>query len=77
MKVKTSFFGPVRRPWPEQSREVEVPEGSDLQALLGSLGYQPEDLKRVAIVVNGKKRGLSFELSPDDDVRVVLLAGGG
>lgn len=77
MKVKTSFFGPVRRPWPEQSREVEVPEGSDLGSLLGSLGYRPEDLKRVAVVVNGKRRRLSFELSQGDDVRVVLLAGGG
>jgi sulfur carrier protein ThiS len=77
MKVKTSFFGPVRRPWPEQSREVEVPEGSDLGSMLGTLGYQPEDLKRVAVVVNGKRRELTFELSPGDDVRVVLLAGGG
>ena len=77
MKIKTSFFGPVRRPWPEQSRELDVLEGADLKTLLGSLGYAPEDLKRVAIVVNGKKRNLSYELCPDDDVRVVLLAGGG
>jgi len=77
MKIKTSFFGPVRRPWPEQSRELEIPDGSSLESMLGSLGYRPEDLKRVAIVVNGKRRKLSFELSPDDDVRVVLLAGGG
>ena len=77
MKVKISFFGPVRRPWPEQSRELDIPEGSDLQALLGSLGYCSDDLRRVAVVVSGKKRNLTYELNPDDDVRVVLLAGGG
>jgi len=77
MKVKASFFGPIRRPWPEQSREVEVEENTDVQALLESLGYQAEDLRRVAVVIAGKKVRLSQKLEDGDEVRFVLLAGGG
>jgi molybdopterin converting factor small subunit len=77
MKVKASFFGPIRRPWPEQSREVEVEDGTDVQALLESLGYQVEDLRRVAVVIRGKKVRLSHKLEDGDEVRFVLLAGGG
>jgi sulfur carrier protein ThiS len=77
MKVKASFFGPIRRPWPEQSREVEVEDDTDVQALLESLGYQAEDLRRVAVVIRGKKVRLSHILEDGDEVRFVLLAGGG
>jgi sulfur carrier protein ThiS len=77
MKVTASFFGPIKRPWPEQSREVEVDENTDVQRLLESLGYSPEELRRVAIVIKGKKVKLSHELKDGDDVRFVLLAGGG
>jgi sulfur carrier protein ThiS len=77
MKVKASFFGPIRRPWPEQSREVEVEDNTDVQALLESLGYQAEDLRRVAVVIRGKKVRLSHKLEDGDEVRFVLLAGGG
>ena len=77
MRVKASFFGPIRRPWPEQSREVEVEENTDVQALLESLGYQTEDLRRVAMVIKGKKVKLSQKLNDGDEVRFVLLAGGG
>jgi sulfur carrier protein ThiS len=77
LKLRLSFFGPIRRPWPEASREVEIEAGSTLEQVLVCLGYQAEDLKRVALVVNGKKRPGATELQADDDVRVVLLAGGG
>ena len=77
MKVKASFFGPIRRPWKESSREIEVPTGTRLQDLLATFGYESEDLRRVAVVVNGKRRGLTFELNPGDDIRLVLMAGGG
>ncbi len=77
MKLKVSFFGPIKRPWPESTRELEVEEGLTIQALLESLGYEAEHMRRVAMVVNGKKEKLSAPLSPGDDVRFVLLACGG
>ena len=77
MKVMASFYGPIRRPWPETSREVELPEDADVGALLASLGYEPEDAKRVAVVVNGRRRKLVTPLAEGDDVRFAVLAGGG
>jgi len=77
VRVKTSFYGPIKRPWPEQSREVEVPDGADVRALLESLGYAPEDMRRVAMVIGGKKVRQDAKLQPGDDIRFVLLAGGG
>lgn len=77
MKVKASFFGPIRRPWPEQSRELRVPEDTCVLALLESLGYRAEDLRRVAVVIRGKQVKPSQKLCDGDKVRFVLLAGGG
>lgn len=77
MKVKTSFFGPIRRPWPEQSREIEVNSGSTILELLKELGYSENDMRRVATVVNGKRKPMNEQLSDGDDLRLVLLAGGG
>jgi sulfur carrier protein ThiS len=77
MKIIASFFGPIKRPWPEQSREMEVADDTDVQALLESLGYQAEDLRRVAMVIGGRKVKLTHKLEDGDEVRFVLLAGGG
>ena len=77
MKLTLSFVGPIRRPWPEMKREIEVEGGTSLEQLLISLGYRPEDLGRVIITVNGIKKTPSAEPADGDDVCVVLLAGGG
>jgi sulfur carrier protein ThiS len=77
IKIKTSFFGPLRRPWPEQSRELEIEDGLDVGGLMTSLGYSPEDSKRVAVVINGNRSLPATRLKAGDDVRFVLLAGGG
>lgn len=77
IKLNVSFFGPIKRPWPESTRELEVDPGTTIERLLDSLGYQVSDMRRVATVVNGKKRTPSTELQQGDDVRFVLLAGGG
>jgi hypothetical protein len=77
MIVTASFFGPIRRPFSEQSKAVELPEGADIQKALAVLGYRPEETRRIGILVNGKKADLSTALSDRDDVQLTLLAGGG
>lgn len=77
MKIRASFHGSIRRPWEESSRELEVEEGTTVEALLLSVGYQPQEMRRLAVVVNRRRSKLSAELEPNDDVRFVLLAGGG
>ncbi|RLB58262.1 MAG: hypothetical protein DRI34_05365 [Deltaproteobacteria bacterium] len=75
--VTAGFFGPIKRPWPEHSRRLEFVPGSDIAALLADLGYSPADMRRVAVVRNGRRVGLDARLEDGDDVRFVLLAGGG
>ncbi len=77
MNVQVTFLGPIRRPWPESSRSLEVVDGTRAGDLLQGLGYQAEDLQRVALVVNGKRQRPEVVLAPGDHLRVVLLAGGG
>lgn len=77
MKIKASFFGPIKRPWPEQTREVEIEEKTTIRALLESFGYKVEDMRRVAVVINGKKQAWDTVLRENDDLRFVLMAGGG
>ncbi len=77
MKINASFFGPIKRPWPEQSKEIDVPEETDAYTLLESFGYLEEEMKRLAVVVNGQRKTLSAKLADGDQVRIVLFAGGG
>jgi len=77
VKVSVSFFGPIKKPWPETTRVIELDEHTNLQSMLEALGYTPEDLSRVALVVNGKRVAPKQQLHDQDVVRVVLLAGGG
>jgi sulfur carrier protein ThiS len=77
VKISVSFFGPIRKPWPETTQVIEVKERTSLQKMLEELGYTAGDLSKVALVVNGRRASLKQELNDRDDVRVVLLAGGG
>ena len=56
---------------------MEIAGDVQIGQLLASLGYRADDLRRVAMVVNGRRRKASYTLRPGDDVRLVLLAGGG
>jgi len=77
MKITVRFAGPLRRPWPEESRALELAEGADVGALLGGLGYSPEESRRIIAVVQGEKKTLFHVLSDGDEIRLLLLAGGG
>ena len=77
MKIKVSFFGPIKRPFPESTKELDTPQGTTIAQLLLELGYTEEEVKRVACVVNGRRRSPSTQLFANDDVRFVLFAGGG
>lgn len=77
MKVTVSFMGPIQRPWPEMKREIEIESGHTIQDLLLSFGYRPEHLGRVITTINGAKRSQNTILKADDELDVILLAGGG
>jgi molybdopterin converting factor small subunit len=77
MELRVGFFGPIRRPWPENTRRLEVAGEITVEQLLVELGYAAADLRRISAVVNGRRSGPATRLQPGDDVQFVLLAGGG
>jgi len=77
MKVTVSFMGPIQRPWPEMKREIETESGYTIEDLLLSFGYKPEHLGRVITTINGAKRSQKTLLRTNDELDVILLAGGG
>ena len=77
MKVTVRFAGPIRRPWPEASREVEIRPGSSVAELLSTLGYARHELSYLQAAVNRLVVPPSTTLSDEDQVDVMLRVGGG
>jgi sulfur carrier protein ThiS len=75
--VTVAFVGPIRRPWKEQSRALELAEGSDADDLLDAVGLSGSEKLRVSVLVNGERRSLSTRLTEGDRVELLLLVGGG
>lgn len=75
--VDVSFFGPVRKPWPESSRRLELSEGATVESVLQDLGFQARDLKRMAALINGERRSALALLEDGDELHFILMAGGG
>lgn len=77
MMVTVRFSGPIRRPWPEASREVEIEPGWTVAQLLATLGFAPHELPYLQAARNRVAVPLSSPLSDGDDVDVLLRVGGG
>ena len=77
MRVKATFMGPIRRPWPEQYRWVNVEPDAKVEDLLKDLGYSAEEMKRIVISINGRRSNIQSLLSSEDELTFMLLAGGG
>lgn len=77
MTVTVRFAGPIRRPWPEASREVEIGPGSSVAELLSVLGFALHERSFLQVAVNRLAVPLSTTLSQHDQVDVMLRVGGG
>jgi len=77
MKIDVEFIGPMRRPWPERSRSVEVAEGALLADLLRSFGYRDDEAKHLSCSVNGAVARPRTALHDGDRLSITLLLGGG
>jgi molybdopterin synthase sulfur carrier subunit len=66
VKVKPYGFSKKRPFALRESGEVQLPEGSDLNALLKRVGI-PEGMK-VVVIVNGRHQPGTYLLQPGDDV---------
>jgi sulfur carrier protein ThiS len=75
--VTVKFSGPVRRPWPEASREVELESGSSVARLLTAIGFDRHEQGYLQVARNGVAVPLDALLSGGDEVDVMLRVGGG
>lgn len=76
-QVSVEFVGPVRRPWREQRRDVEIGDGTTVASLVEQLGYSDADRRHLTVLVNSEKVPSSTILSDGDTIVVTMIVGGG
>jgi hypothetical protein len=77
MTIDVEFIGPMKRPWPERARSVEVADGALLADVLRSFGYRDDEATHLSCSVNGVAARAKTELHAGDRLSVTLLLGGG
>ncbi len=77
MGISIEFAGPVRRPWPENTRTIDFPEGSTVAALLEKLGFTPSEARLLWVAVNGEIAAPQRALQEGDRVMISVRIGGG
>ena len=75
--ITIRFSGPIRRPWPEMTGQVEVESETTVRGVLRVLGYAAHEHRFLLTAVNGDSVGLSHEVGEGDTLDVALRAGGG
>ncbi len=56
---------------------MDIPEGTNIEALLKSCNVKEEHIKYILVYVNGEKRGMSHRLRRNDELKLYLPVGGG
>lgn len=56
---------------------MDIPEGTNIEALLKSCNVKEEHIKYILVYVNGEKRGMSHRLRHNDELKLYLPVGGG
>ena len=77
MVIQVEFFGPIKRPWSEHRRKIQVKRGSTVSMVMRGLGYSSEHLRTLVFTINGSRVNLEQVLTDNDELTLVLLAGGG
>ena len=77
MRVEIRFSGPIRRPWPEAARVVELRDGTRVGEALRGLGFAAHELRFLQTAVDGEGVGRAHELHDGDRLEVMLRVGGG
>ena len=75
MKLEIEFMGPIRRPWPEQMREIEVPDGTKVKGLLSALGFSETEASSINVLRDGL-RLRAFNLLIDGERLVLMVPAG-
>jgi hypothetical protein len=76
MKVRVKTLGVLKKYLPEE-KEIDLPDGFDLERLTReSLGIPPEE-SRISFVVNGSIRKRDYRICPEDRIVVLKMGGAG
>jgi sulfur carrier protein ThiS len=77
MTVNVEFMGPVRRPWAESRRAVQVGVDATVASLLAELGFRQDETRHLWVAINNDKKPPTHALVDGDHVTIALLVGGG
>jgi sulfur carrier protein ThiS len=75
--IHVEFLGPMRRPWPERERDVEIDSGWTVGELMTHLGYREDESRFFSVVVNGSRARGDVALTDGDRVTLTVVVGGG
>jgi sulfur carrier protein ThiS len=76
-RVNVEFVGPIRRPWREHQRAVDLPDGASVADLVSELGYSDREREHLSVLVNAERAKPSVVLDDEDSVVVTIIVGGG
>ena len=76
MKVEIKFTGPIRRPWPEPSRILELEEGISIVELLSLLGFEEEEGRFVTVLLDGQALR-HYRKVPEGATLILMVPAGG
>ncbi len=77
MIVTVTFNGPMKRPWPDITREIHLDPELTVEDLLATWDYSDSDMDFLKITVNGKKADKFAPLTDGDQLALFLVVGGG
>jgi sulfur carrier protein ThiS len=75
--ITINFSGPLRRPWPEISKQIVIKDNQSIDQTLSELGYSPIEKKMILASLNGEKTNQKIILKDGDSLDLILLVGGG
>jgi len=75
MKIKIKVIGFYKKYFPAPQFETEIEQGARVTDLLGKLGLQ--DKLPFICILNGKYAKPDVLLSPDDEITIAPIVGGG
>jgi len=77
IRVKVELIPTLRRSRKETKFNLELLDGTTVNAMLAELGFKEDEMEPLRIFVNNKSARLDKVLKDDDGVWVGIIVGGG
>jgi sulfur carrier protein ThiS len=75
--ISVHFVGPVRRPGPERTLEVDADGIATVGELLARLGYAPHEVAALTVIADGARLAPEAPLAAVCSISILLAIGGG